>query len=329
MKLLTLLFCTTIMFSSCTPEMVIVSAITEKNDDSSSTSSKEKQRTGINSKYYQGDGLSCMGNLLANMPINILTSIFSLLGSQEIDFVISEKLTTSIENDLKSYIKKNNYITPDDFYGALSQTTVALLNKEMFFLFPNLDKQSFHTKKQVLAYGFLHYMSTNKKNIAYKFGLDDRRTINGSRGKFTQVISFNGPTNRNEAINLSTCGHTRFTDIPVDKSAKTSDQEMHLVCYDKNGRNANLTKNHHGDYNLEFSTKTKTTQVDLDATRIDVDESSRFTEINYEDTRPYYKVRLAKHKKDSDQIDSLKVTEIDPGHFSDTEEVSRFNCRTL
>jgi hypothetical protein len=107
----------------------------KKNDESSSSSSKEKQRTGINSKYYQGDGLSCMVNIIGTMPVQILTSIFSLLDSQTIDFVLSESLTKVIENDFKIYLKKNKYITPDDFYAALTSTTLELLNKEMFSIF--------------------------------------------------------------------------------------------------------------------------------------------------------------------------------------------------
>jgi hypothetical protein len=323
MKFLTVLLFTTVFLSSCTPEMVIVSAITEKNDESSSSSSKEKQRTGINSKYYQGDGLSCMVNIIGTMPVQILTSIFSLLGSQTIDFVLSESLTKVIENDLKIYLKKNKYITPDDFYAALTSTTLELLNKEMFFNFSDISTKRLNTKKQTLAYGFLHYMAAGKKNVAYKFAFDDRRTINGTGSKFTNTISFNGPKKKNQAINLSQCGHTRFTDIPIDKSLKTSDQEMHLVCYDKNGKSASLTKNHHGDYNLEFSTKSKSTQVEMDSTRIDMDESNKsYTKISYKDSSPYYKIGFNKK--------SLKVTEIEPNTWSsDTETVSKFKCRSL
>jgi hypothetical protein len=329
MKLLTSFFLLLSLLVSCTPEMVLIPAAVISDDVSNSSSSpKAPEKRGINSKYYQGDLMSCVLKTVTLFPITSFIQGLGNLLAPNIEFNLSKRLTDAIKVDLKNYIKKHKYITPDDFWGAISTTTKKFLIKEMIFSYQGLTDEEYATKKQVIAYAFLHYMAAEKEKVAYKFSFDDRRTKGKNHGKFSETISFNGPKLKKDAINLGICGHTRFSDIPTESSAKNSNHDMHLVCVDQSGNYADITRSYQGDYILYFSTDSGVHKIEMDITKIDIDISDNVTKIDYENTRPFYTIELKADYNNLDKIKSLNI-EIHQAMLSSGEEFNNLKCRNF
>jgi len=276
-----------VMLVSCNVEQ-IATHISSKIDGSKisgtslpSAPNKSKDKIKTPDSKDKNENTKYLDRMLSNCESDISNETSTV---NKETLYVSKDSVDAVKADLNKYVSKNGKRNLEDFWMALSTTSIQLLNDDLIKQYSQLDDSQYVGKQKLLAYAFLYFLEEGKAEQAYRLtSFQDYKATHF-------FISFAGST---EVQNVGTCGALKSFEIKLPER----DLSTPLIQCSGDQRRVVMTLNSDEDFVLKV--KSTKNSYDIKVEQAEVEFLSRGSRnlISYDlgmFDSPQFKIELNK-----------------------------------